>query len=308
MEDLSGAVLYGLKTKGKTRAQIAAFTGLTMGQVGGRIWRHEQMLKGGKPDDRRLFTFDKDKPLTLDGDWMIIGDVHAPTTDYDFAQLVGLVAQKLGITRLLIAGDILNNDIFSTHPKEDEPVPWQREKAAARQLIQEWLEVFDTVVWSAGNHERRLSKQTWGALGMEDMRQLIADNDSRVQTTRYGYVTIRTPMGDWRITHPKRYGTRPLAVANKIAMHYGVHVWSFHEHHFGVTWSDNGKHLLVNGGGLFEPENLDYVVLDDTAMPSMVKGFGALVGGYPTLYGPEPYTNWTTLLNEAERPALAIAA
>lgn len=308
MDEFSGAELYKHKLRGRTRAEIAEFTGLTMGQVGGRIYRYEQTLAGKQADHSALFQFDIEKPMELDGDWMIIGDVHAPTTDYDFAQLVSVIAERDGIKQLLIAGDILNNDIFSTHPTEDVKVPWKREKAAARALLLEWIDQFDTIVLTAGNHERRLSKATWGEYSMEDLRDLLIGYNSKVKVSRYGYCVINTPTGPWRITHPKKYATIPLKTASAIAGRFRMHAWLFHEHYLGISWASHGPHIIVNGGGLHESKFMDYVILDDNTMPEMRKGFGTLIGGYPKLYGESPFTNWHHELAESQaaRPALTI--
>jgi 3',5'-cyclic AMP phosphodiesterase CpdA len=252
------------------------------------------------------------QPLTLEGDWLIFGDVHAPTTDYDMAQLALMVAEQRGIDQLLVAGDLLNNDIFSTYPKQSMPIPWQREKAAARHLLQEWIAFFGRVVWIAGNHERRLSRALWGAFEMEDLRDVIVGHESPVEVSRFGYCMLETDNGPWRVTHPKNYSRIPLRTANRLEAIHQTHILTFHEHHFGVSWADSGQHLVANGGGLFEWRLLEYVMLDDGTAPVMVKGFTTMEGGYLNLFGEEPYTNWQEVLPEtqaavAARPALRLA-
>jgi hypothetical protein len=235
----------------------------------------------------------------LTGNWLIFGDVHAPTTDLDMVNLALAVADYRGIKNLLIAGDLLNNDVFSTHPKSGEDVPWQKEKIAARQLLEDWMQFFDRIVWTAGNHERRLSRATWGQFGMTDLRDMIIGHRSKVEPSRYGYCTIDSPTGTWRVTHPKTYSKVPLKTANLLAMKHQQHVITFHEHHFGKTWSDNGLYVIANGGGLFNWEAMDYVMLDDSTAVRMNKGFCVLEAGYLDLYGQEPFTNWQTILEDA---------
>jgi hypothetical protein len=244
-----------------------------------------------------LFEHSPGKALELTGDWMIIGDVHAPTTDFEFAMRVIDVGERLGIKRLLIGGDMLNQDVFSVHPKSSEAIPWETEAAAARALITCWLDYFEEIVWTSGNHERRFEKWVWGAMNIQDLKQIIYP-DSRITVSRFGYCTIDTPRGPWRVTHPKNYSRIPLRTVNALSAKHNCHIWGFHEHHLGITWNSAGRHLVVNGGGLFDPDMLEYVVLDDSTMPRMAKGFGALLDGFPYLYGDEPFTNWDRVLAE----------
>ncbi len=194
--------------------------------------------------NRRLFELDIGQPLELTGDWVIVGDVHVPTTNLDMARRVLIVAQHHGLRRLIIAGDLLNNDVFSVHPRTSEPVPWRREMAAARELLRAWLGWFDQVIWLAGNHERRLIRAVYGAFEMEELWMLII-HDKRVTVSRYSWCTIQTPQGIWRITHPRAYSRIPLRTAATIAMREGQHVWTFHEHHLGD--GDGPKRALCGG-------------------------------------------------------------
>jgi len=66
--------------------------------------------------------------------------------------------------------------------------------------------------------------------------------------------------------------------------------------------------MVVDNGGLFDVSKMGYVSMRASKMAGMMPGFTALVGGYPTLYGPAPLTNWDAALGADDRPALAIAA
>lgn len=296
---ITGAALLRMWERGSTYDQLSEITGLTRSAVAGRIWRHnrqvQRSIKSIAPRD--LYNNPLPPMLHLDGDWMLTGDVHTPTMDYDMVGLVGAVAEKHGVKNLLVAGDLLNNDVFSVHPKIDEGIPWEREKVAARELLREWAGQFDRIVWSSGNHERRLSRKTWGALRMVDLRDIVAAPFiDRIEFTERGYVIIDTPNGEWRITHPRNYSQIPLRTANRLAMKWGQHVVTFHEHHLGMGWCDNGRNIIANAGGLHDKEQLSYVRMDDTTMPEMNAGFGMLKDGYLSLYGESPFTNWEEVL------------
>jgi len=70
---------------GKTsQRQIAKIVNLTKGQV-------QHILDYEKPTPKEFCVIRLPTPLDLTGDFMVVGDVHVPYTDYDFAQLVGRV-------------------------------------------------------------------------------------------------------------------------------------------------------------------------------------------------------------------------
>lgn len=240
----------------------------------------------------RLIDFSLGKPWELDGDWMIIGDVHVPFTRYDFAQLVSLVGRKNNVKKLLIAGDFFNMDTFSTYAHLVTIPGWKEEREAAKRLLSEWLEVFDEVRMVMGNHDRRLQKFTAGELDEQDILALIISNPDKVKMNPFGWCTIKTETGDWRITHPKNYSINQLTVADTLAQKYQANIISFHEHHLGIGWDRYKRYVTVNGGCLVDPGKLAYVTLDDGKNSGMALGFVMLKNGVAQLFGETPFTDW----------------
>lgn len=228
------------------------------------------------------------KPWALSGDWLIIGDVHVPCTDWHLAGLVAEVAKKHKIKRLLIAGDLFNMDSFSAYDQVIEPPTWAQEREAAKVLLGKYLEWFGEIKILMGNHERRLQRYTAGAFDTGDILSLITTNE-RVQLSPYGYCMI----DDWRVTHPKNYRQIPLSQANDLSTLHECHIISFHEHHCGKSWSKSGRHVIVNGGSLADETRLAYMVLDDRPTPRSKRGFVKLQNGVAELYGPPPFTDWS---------------
>lgn len=234
------------------------------------------------------------QPLKLEGDWMIVGDVHVPFTDYDFAHLVGLVARKhlKKPRRLLIAGDFFNMDVFSAYPHLVNLPSFADERTAAVGLLDEWLETFNEIVVLMGNHERRLQKFTAAALDEVDIIALCKSNPQRVKASNFGHCVISSNAHDWRVTHPKNYSINQLVVADTLANKYRQNILSFHEHHLSLGWDRFKHYLVVNGGCLVESSKLSYVALDDTKSAGMAKGFVMLREGVPYLFGEAPVTDW----------------
>src|SRR5690554_4400415 len=120
----TGKTLHDLMVSKKwTEEETCAFMDIPFTTGHGRIQRHKKRL-----DDKQklasldydLFEVDLGEPLTLSGDWIVVGDVQLPTTDIDFAMLPALVAERYltAPRRLLIAGDLLNMDFVSKYDRD----------------------------------------------------------------------------------------------------------------------------------------------------------------------------------------------
>ena len=277
------------KAKGTSLEDLARELGITYNSLHSRLYRIRKKVQS-RPE---LFNVQLGSAPVLSGDWMIVGDVHVPTTDYELAALVGLVAKRhLKKPRnLLIAGDFWNMDAFSNYTALVPLPTWAEEMKAGEQLLTEWLEEFDRIILLEGNHERRLVKLTGGEVWPEMLYR-----DPHIEFSRYPYAIIQSNTGEWRVTHPKQYSKQPMNLASYLALKFRQNIISFHEHHFGLTYDEFGRHIIINGGGLFDPKKVAYVQLDDSKTPAMVPGFVMLKGGYPYLFGKGSLTDWTRWL------------
>lgn len=266
---------------------------------------HARML-GNMPMDvyrNRMMTAEKmranqpyfslGQPIELEGDFIIMGDVHVPFTDLDWVETAIDIGRKhLETPKLILAGDFLNNDAFSQYPHLVNIPTWAQERDMAREVFHACLEVFAEIYVIMGNHERRAQKMTAGAFDEIDIFSLLTTNE-RLITSNYGWCTIKTPTGTWRITHPANYGINQLTVADTLAQKYDQHIISFHEHHLSIGWDRFGRHVVVNGGCMVDPAKLAYVSLDDSKAAAMKQGFVMLRNGTPHIFGNAPITDWS---------------
>jgi hypothetical protein len=287
------ADLYRLHySAGMTYAEIAKKVGQTVNWVVGRVYRYRTQYSQAETP-REFQVVDLGQPLTLEGDWMIVGDVHVPTIDYGLARLMVQVAKKhLTHPRLLIAGDYFSQDQFSKYEPAIAGPSWKQEQAAGKKLMDGWLEDFDEIVALMGNHDRRLTKKLDGAMDGVDIYRMLT-HDPKLAVSNYGWCTINTNAGPYRVTHPTQYSVKQLALADELALKYQCHTISFHEHHLGVGFDRFGRYLVVNGGGLFDASQFAYVNLDDSKSPVMKSGFVLLKNGTPYLFGKAPFTDWS---------------
>jgi hypothetical protein len=193
--------------------------------------------------------------------------------------------------RLIIGGDFFNFDAFSSYPALVASYSWREERKAAECLMHEWLQTFEEIYIIMGNHDRRLQKWSQGALEETDIFGLVVSSP-KVTVSNIGWLTVDTPCGLYRVTHAKNYSVNQLTVADQLALKYQQNIIQFHEHHLALGMDRYGRHIIINGGGLFDADQMVYARLDDSKSGAMVGGFVMLRDGVPTLFGNSPFTDW----------------
>lgn len=281
-----GRKLLEMQMTGMRNQDIARREGLTEGAVSGLI----RTARFKRPTE--FNTVQLGTPLDLRGVFMVIGDIHVPTVDYEFACLVSRVAEKHGIKRLVIGGDVFNMDAFSSYDTVVAVPSWAQERDAARLLFKQWTQDFERIYIIMGNHDRRMQKWAAGNIGPDDIFGMVTSSD-KLTISNFGHLTINTT-GDypWRVTHSHNYSVNQLTVAGEMANKFQSNIISHHEHHLAKGYDRWKRFIIVNNGGLFDESKLAFVKLDDNKMPGMVNGFTMLKNGVATVFGKYPFTDW----------------
>lgn len=290
---------------------VAAELGLSVNTVRGSISRAKGTLNMQRPERKTLAEYlaaervDVDLPEykavepEYDGSWIVVGDVHCPTTRWDLLQLLGQFATKhlkRGERRLLIAGDLVNFDALSAYDHVVPAVTLKQELAAARAVLNYVLSVFDHVLIIQGNHDMRLLRYMQGAVDAGDFGRLISDfaHDPRVTITVQTQAIIRSAGVPWRVTHQRNYSKIAGRVADELAQKFQMNIISWHEHHTAVMRDRYNRHTLINGGGLFDERKLAYVNLVDSTSGGMSNGWVLVKNGVGHLVTPYPtMTDWS---------------
>lgn len=226
--------------------------------------------------------------VRVEGDGLVLGDVHLPITLFDVVAEAVRSAAEHGCTAFcIIAGDLFNFDALSDYFPKQGDHELDEEIAAGRRLLELLLEVFDVVVVTKGNHDLRVQKAMGFRLRFEHTLRMflpgLPDEDSgRLLLTGRDYAIVDTPMGEWRVCHTRQYSEAPLAVPIKIADVNQQHVIGFHRHHYAVGFSRSGK-MAVEGGGAFDSERTEYLEQWSTTHPRWQPGWTLLRRGRPFL-------------------------
>lgn len=283
---------------GATPREIALRYGFNENSVRGRVWRARQGWS--EPQTIAEQRTRLGAPLHIDADSvMVTGDWQIPTTDCDMVALMLAVAKRYmkKPRRLIIAGDFLNADAFTGYDPIYDEIGFTDEIDAARALMHTLLIVFEIIYWSWGNHERRATKKTRGALTAQHVAALVT-HSPRVIVSHWSHMTVNSGGELYRITHPRNYSVNKLVTADVLAQKFQTHIISHHEHHLGKGIDRYGRYVLVNNGGMFARDAMGYAVLDDSKSPAMTPGFTLLRDGVADVFGASPYTNWDAWLPE----------
>lgn len=280
-----------------TLEQFAKQEGQTLSAVRSKIYR--QGLKSKieyRFDQPELYDWSIPEEWVFNwDDFMVIGDVQLPTTDYDFAMLPCIIAKKhlKKPRRLIIAGDLYNMDAWSKYPSIIPTPTWEMERNAARNLLTIYAQTFDEMWMLSGNHERRILIKLDGEMDINDV--LIASLPSgKVKATVLDRCTVNTSQGKYTVVHGASYAKKALSNADEFAQKYQSHIISHHEHHAAIGMDRYDRYYIINNGGLFDSKKMSYVQTSTNTMAGMSQGFTMIKNGHPHLFG--KFTDWNRWL------------
>lgn len=319
----------------RTKTEVARLTGLSLGQVGADLrWC---VTHDGKPPKGRTradrpaletetregsdqgdsfarfrvasYVYQGERPTEsvpqftgawrLSGDFLVLNDLHIPSTNWTFADKALEVAEAHlpRPRKLIIAGDLINGDALSRWDDLVRGTPLADELDYARQWLNYVSATFDEIYVTRGNHENRLLLSMKGQLHAPQFWSLFSDN-RRAHFSMYAYLDVISGGRRWHITHQRGYSQLPLSVARRLANKHGCSVISAHQHHSAAGRDVSNRFALIDSGGLHDASKMAYVSLDDSTAPTMANGFVLLKNGVGTLFTPEDYgmTDWDVWL------------
>lgn len=200
----------------------------------------------------------------LEGDWIIASDFHVPFHDCDFILTMLHFAKDKGIRKLLIGGDFMNCDDYSSFFSMVNPIPWSDEKDIARDLLIDLANHFDEIKVLTGNHELRFLRKLergdindlWGSV-----TYVLRDNiKDKIQFSMYPYCQIN---GNIQCEHGK-YRQIPLSLGRARHANTHMNMVIFHGHQTGFCYAPNGKHKLFDCGLMADPLKFDYKQINPT--------------------------------------------
>jgi hypothetical protein len=286
---------------GLSYREIASAHGLNADSVRGRVYRAKQGWTVPPSIAEALTALGEPLHLTLDS-VMVTGDWQIPTTDCDMVALMLEIARRYmkRPRHLIIAGDFINADAFSGYEPTHDILGFSEEVDAARALLHTLLGTFDHIYWSFGNHERRVTKRSKGALTAAHVAAIIT-HSPRVTVSPWSHITVNSSGEVYRVTHPRNYSVNALKTGDALAQKFQSHIIGHHEHHVGKGHDRFKRYVVVNNGGMFAAQAMGYALLDDSTMPNMQPGFTLLADGVAEVFTYGAFTNWARWLPDRPR-------
>jgi predicted phosphodiesterase len=219
--------------------------------------------------------------VRLEGDWAVSSDWHAPMTRYEVLHRFLDDSQEAGLSRLIIAGDLTNQDALAGHEEKQTGAELEVEMEHLHYSVDIALDVFDEIQVTLGNHDRHAAQKLSVSFD-KSIRMLLAglspEKLARIKVTALDNVIVDTDEGPWLVCHTRSYSRIALSYPMKLAVRHGMHVAGGHRHHHAIGIAPNG-YTAVDLGGLMDESRMSYANRYTNDMPIMANGYGLLIDG-----------------------------
>lgn len=253
-------------------------------------------LYGVEPDNGGIPVFDG--YLELDGDAVVISDLHLPFTDFDFAMKPIDVAQYYGIKRLIIAGDLVDGNSQNNFKHKVRHIKLSEELRLARDLLSYYAEWFDEIIFEPGNHDDWFMQNHEGNLFIDDFARFLQNPDvvSKLLVTPYDRLTLFSGNEKWVIPHQADFSRYSLSVGNLLSKKFLANVIVPHQHNSAIGFDDYHRFIVIDIGGLHDPKKMEYQALKTTTKPEPDQGFAVVINGRGELWTPDHrLTDWSRI-------------
>jgi predicted phosphodiesterase len=228
-------------------------------------------------------------PLEVQGDAVILADIHAPFHDADWLDRVVSLALKRNVRQAVLAGDFADFNAFSSYGR-DVGIDADAELDTLAALMDALIATFERVYYIAGNHDVR-PLRVLGDVGLSvtSLMRLFAPrpDDKQFFTSDYHWCRLVSGGQTYQIEHPKNASVNAAFVPRKLAGKFGCHVIGAHGHTWGMTKDDSGRYWAIDSGVCADPLRLGYTQLVHSTRPVQMQGAVIVQGGLPLLLSPE---------------------
>lgn len=222
-----------------------------------------------------------DQILELEGDLLIMSDLHIPYHDADLIDTAIRHAQDMGINRWLIVGDLMDGNQWSKRGlNQTYQRRWQDDAEIAQAIVAQLVAHVGPGTVLMGNHDAWFVRHFRGQAETEWLLSRLFRTDENVLWSMFEQCRIRSGGREIRATHGANYsGANPLGVGQRLAAKWECSVVMGHQHHatHGLSWS--GRHQIVCMGGMHDPRKLAYIHDAPRTNPAQTRSYVILTSG-----------------------------
>lgn len=227
----------------------------------------------------------------------VISDVHVPFHSKQmFFHLVN-VLKHFDVAKLVIAGDLMNQDEISDYPA-NEPRVSLDEEVRKTGLLLEWLDYHlsaissdSEIIITNGNHDERMSKRLNVHFSLVNTIQATLQKplQSNLVVTDYDYIVANVSETPWIIGHASSFNKRPGEIAKRLAEKYRSNVAVGHDHIQGYSSTQDGEFIGISIGSMIDVNaekrtNLWYKERRLSLFDHVRQGFLVIKDGVPFLF------------------------
>jgi hypothetical protein len=224
-------------------------------------------------------------PVTIEGDCLVLADLHSPFHDAHWVNRVTDLALKWGVCKAGVCGDAVDFSAFS-HFGRQHYLEAEMELDAVKQVLDSLANGFDEVVYAPGNHEMRFARWVAYALDAQALIQHWVNNE-KVTTTRFHWFRVVSGGEVYQVEHPRNTSTHASVIPAKLCAKFGCHVIAGHGHTWGMTRDDSGRYWAIDSGICADPRRLEFGQIEHNTRPVQMQGAVIIKGGVPILLCPE---------------------
>jgi hypothetical protein len=229
-------------------------------------------------------------PLTLDLQrWIYSADYHAPLHNRQWIKRMALVAAKHEIRDLVIGGDFFDMASVSRHPNTHRQAGLNETLRIAGDLLVALCRVFDRLYILPGNHCRRVANKLDEPLAFDALIHAAVKgrvSSERIITTDRDYLYIGPQETGFVVGHPKFFEGSGVPGLAKAAMRERRHAIGSHTHACSLSWTHDGRHMVIYPGHLTDPDITPYIA-ESRGLSKFAEwrsGFVMVDNGIPRLF------------------------
>ena len=226
---------------------------------------------------------------------IVVSDVEFPDQDAEMLGIMLAMAQRFKIKILIIAGDFIALDSFSTWAKSAAyTLAFKQELDPAKEALRVFFKWFDEIIYISGNHDRRLNHKIDGEITIGDFLTDFAG----LRCSEYTHCVLNSGDREIFIVHPKNYRDHPLSLPSRMASKKLMCVIAGHTHHLAIGYDVSGTFWVAESGCCRDKNKTHYKNTRQTTHTEWNPGFLMVIEGNPFMIDKNNYLIWASMKME----------
>lgn len=211
---------------------------------------------------------------------LVINDNHIPYDDRLLEQQMYKVADEYSVDIMMVVGDFWDCEGYKNESKYVSMTWFEAfvdEKMAVADRLARLVDNFKRLYFCRGNHELRWMKYNRGMVGIDELFATTRVA-GKYHVTLDDHMVLEQKNTKWLLIHPDNYSPSQLSVPFSIADKVQCNVLCAHGHHLAKGYSRTGEYQIVDNGGMFDSDQIEYL-RRTTKFPSVMSGFSLIMDG-----------------------------